>query len=303
MDIRRIEYFVGVAEVLNFSKAAEQMHISHQALSKQVQLLEQELGARLLDRTTTRVALTEVGAKVYAVFKPLLRDLNYGYTEVLDFIDQKRSVLRVGYFSGLSFSRMIAPILHWLEKQAPQLKINILATNVDMVQDLLERDSIDLGILPMFAEVQSEHTTSFSVYASPLYVIVSERHPWYQKESITEEDLASGHLLAYANRPQSGDLAMMPDLKVASRRMVNNFDTYMGMLRQGEVFGLIGDSYSRREGNFKRFPLPESCPSCSYISVAYKRLHPLRHLMKTLRDLRLEDPSYSGDAPTEPEAP
>ena len=296
MDVRRIEYFVGVAETLNFSKAAEQMHISHQALSKQVQLLEQELGARLLDRSTTRVALTAVGAKVYDVFKPLLRELNYGYTEVLNFIDQKRSVLRVGYFSGLSYSRMIAPILRHLERQAPDLKIHILATNVDMVQELLERDSIDLGILPMFAEIGLANTVNFSVYSSPLYIIVSERHPWYQKESITEEDLASGNLLAYANRPTEGDLAMMPDLKVASRRIVNNYDTYMGMLRQGDVFGLIGDTHSRREGNFKHFPLPESCPSQSFIIAAYKRLHPLRHLLKTLKDLHLD-----GVLPNEPQ--
>ena len=48
MDIRRVEYFIKVAETLNFSEAAKQLHISHQALSKQVQILEQEVGVSLL---------------------------------------------------------------------------------------------------------------------------------------------------------------------------------------------------------------------------------------------------------------
>ena len=293
MDIRRIGYFIEVAELLNFSRAAERLHISHQALSKQIQLLEQELGAKLMERSTTRVSLTEVGNRVYETFKPLLRELDYGYQEVLDFIDQKRSTLRVGYFNGLSYSRMIQPVLRWLEERAPQLQISLLATDMDMVRTLLERDSIDLALFTSFKESEQKNVIYFPIYHSPLYIIVSQQHPWYQQETVTVADLEQGELLAYINRPTSGDQAMLPDLRVKRRILVHNFDTYMGILRRGEVFGIIGDTYSRREGNYRLFPVPEPYHSESLVVAAYKRLHPLRHLLKTLGQLRLEE--YSPD--------
>lgn len=289
MDIRRIEYFIEVAELLNFSKAAERLHISHQALSKQIQLLEQELGAKLMERSTTRVSLTEVGAKVYEVFKPLLQELDYGRKEVLDFIDQKRSALRVGYFNGLSYSRMIQPVLRWLEERAPQLQINILATDVGMVRTLLEQDSIDLAIYPAFHEQDLKNSICFPLYRSPMYIIVSDRHPWYQNQVITEEELTHGSLLIYENRPVAGDQALLPELRVEQRIPVYNFDTYMGILRRGEAFGIVGDTYSRREGNYKLFPVPDSYRSDSLVVAAYKRLHPLRHLLRALGELRLEE--------------
>ena len=69
MDIRRIEYFLAVADTLSFTKAAAQLHISHQALSRQIQLLESELGGKLLERSTTHVALTEAGEKLSETFR------------------------------------------------------------------------------------------------------------------------------------------------------------------------------------------------------------------------------------------
>ena len=68
MDFRKIEYFLTVAKYLNFSRASEEIHISHQALSKQIRLLEDELGTVLFERSTTKVALTEVGKRLYDSF-------------------------------------------------------------------------------------------------------------------------------------------------------------------------------------------------------------------------------------------
>src|SRR5690348_13840415 len=61
MDLRRIRHFIVLAETLNFSRAAERLHIAQPALSVSIQKLEAELGTKLFERTSTGVLLTVSG--------------------------------------------------------------------------------------------------------------------------------------------------------------------------------------------------------------------------------------------------
>ena len=62
IELRHLRSFVAVATKLNFSRAAEELHLTQQSLSAQIQQLEKRLGVVLLERTTRRVELTEAGS-------------------------------------------------------------------------------------------------------------------------------------------------------------------------------------------------------------------------------------------------
>lgn len=82
MELRQLRYFKAVAELLNFSRAAEQLHIAQSAVSRQIQSLEHSLGTKLLDRDHSSVVLTDAGKAFYAHVAKLLLQLDVAVTDV-----------------------------------------------------------------------------------------------------------------------------------------------------------------------------------------------------------------------------
>jgi DNA-binding transcriptional LysR family regulator len=74
LDLRRLRYFMAVATAESFSRAADELHVAQSAVSRQVGLLERELGVRLLERTTHDVELTEAGRHLLERGASLARD-------------------------------------------------------------------------------------------------------------------------------------------------------------------------------------------------------------------------------------
>src|ERR1700738_2726548 len=75
MELHQLRYFCAVAETGSFSRAAEQSHVSQPSLSQQILKLEDELGARLLDRLSRAVGLTEIGKTLHPRARAVLREL------------------------------------------------------------------------------------------------------------------------------------------------------------------------------------------------------------------------------------
>ena len=97
MELRHLRYFIAVAEELNFSRAAERLHVSQPPLSRQIRSLEAELKVKLLDRNTQGVRLTRVGRAVLARSRKLVRDAESLRAEAQMFEKEGQEELRIGY--------------------------------------------------------------------------------------------------------------------------------------------------------------------------------------------------------------
>ncbi len=279
MDFRKIEYFIKVAELLNFSRAAEEIHISHQALSKQIRSLEDELGAALFERTTTKVILTEAGRKLYQAFLPIVEAAYKEYENLEKFIELRKSQLSLGYFSALSYPHMIDPIVRFLKMKKPDLSVNVIAGDVGDVRQRFLDDKLDLLITTVWNLNKWESVQHIVLDAFPLKIILSSNHAWYNRKTpITAPELENESLLFY----QSGDQEFMKHMKVAERVPIQNYDNYINRLYTGEEIGVIADVYSQREGEFRLLDLPKEYRSDMYLIAAYKKEHPLKDLFTHL---------------------
>src|SRR5215210_2130491 len=144
VELRHLRYFVAVAEELNFTRAAERLHIAQQPLSAAIARLERQLEARLLDRTTRRVTLTEAGA---ALLEPARAALLAADAAV----DAVRAVARgeVGNVSmGLSAGAWygLGELFEAIQQQHPGLHLRVHQQSTQPLIEAVRAGTLDLAV-------------------------------------------------------------------------------------------------------------------------------------------------------------
>src|SRR5262245_8350449 len=117
MDLRQLRYFTVLAEETHFGRAARRLSISQPPLSQAIRQLEEELGAKLFNRTSRHVALTAAGTALQREARALLRRAEETRTLIKEIAAGKRGRMRVG-FAGSMLYRGLAQILDGFRERA-----------------------------------------------------------------------------------------------------------------------------------------------------------------------------------------
>ena len=199
MNITQLECFVNIASTMNFMKTAELMSLTQPAVSRQLQALEQELGVRLLERTTRSVSLTPVGARFLPEAKDILKTYYHSRSWLSSYSMQEQSFLRIGYSDPHGIN-LISHTLAALRTDHPDLSPRFTLDQTDANLARLERGQLDL-IVGMkdytyqnkdvvFMELLKETFTCVVRYDHPLAEIGEER------ELITDDFWPYSQILA-----------------------------------------------------------------------------------------------------------
>ena len=145
-ELRRLRYFVAVATERNFTRAAERLHVAQPALSRQVRLLERELGVELLRRTTHEVTLTDAGQFLLARAPGLLNATDDLWRAVKGFAAGERGSVVLGY--GTSAGYETAPrLLEAVADEAPGLEIGTRVMATADILDAVGEGALDAGLV------------------------------------------------------------------------------------------------------------------------------------------------------------
>ncbi len=142
MDVRHLKVFIEVVYQGSFAGAARQLDLTPSAVTRAVAALEAALGARLLQRTTRKVALTEAGAAYLDRVRPLLEELDRAGDELHANTGQVRGVVRVT--ASVAYGQtVLVPLLRALHAAHPALEVDLLLS--DAVVDLVSQH-IDVAL-------------------------------------------------------------------------------------------------------------------------------------------------------------
>ena len=146
MELRHLRYFIAVGESLHFGRAAEQLHISQPPLTRQIQQLEEELGAALFTRNNRRVELTHVGERLLAEAKPLVAQFDTLKHHVSESAAGRLGKLAIGFISVADY-HVLPPLLREFQSRYPNVTLNLREATSDLQLEALRDDEIDIGIV------------------------------------------------------------------------------------------------------------------------------------------------------------
>jgi DNA-binding transcriptional LysR family regulator len=217
VDLRKLRYFVAVAEELHFGRAAQALHIAQPVLSRQIKALEDELKAQLFARDKRATELTPAGRQLLADARPLLANADALRRRVAR-AARSPGTFTIGFMPGLIVTDAVRAMLD----RHPQLTVNVLRTDwydqTEVIRDgradvsyvRLPVDQAGLRIQPLLTE--------------PRVAVLPDEHRLAGKAAVSIADLAQEHLLQDPDAvPEWRDIAA--ELRDRHRRAAPVFRT------------------------------------------------------------------------------
>jgi DNA-binding transcriptional LysR family regulator len=190
-DLRLVHYFTVVAEHRNFGRAAAALHLAQPSLSRQIQRLEAQLGARLLDRTPHGSYLTVAGQVFLPRAQALLSSAHQAATRTRA-AAQPRAIT-IGYTGGL----IVTPAVSELRRQNPDAQVHTLHLDWNEAHTALLDHRVDAVVAR--EPFPTDRLRVVILYQEPRVLLVPTAHRLAAKGSVTLDDFTDEPLVRYAD--------------------------------------------------------------------------------------------------------
>ena len=191
--LRQMRAFVALAKSGNFTLAAQSLHVTQSALSGLIKELEQTLGARVVDRSTRRIDLTDIGRELYPLFSQMIDDLDGALANVADHTRLKKGVVRIAAPQLMACTLLPQAIAAWREAH-PAIEVRLGDTEVEGVVNRVLSGEADVGIGP--ERMPAPPLQARPLFEMPFAVVFPKGHALDGQAHVTWQDLAPHPLIA-----------------------------------------------------------------------------------------------------------
>jgi DNA-binding transcriptional LysR family regulator len=194
MDIRQLEMFLAVAEEGGFTRAGERLHVSQSAISRQIGLLERELGGALFNREGRRVSLTHPGEILVGSVYNLFREMQQLVDQLADVHELRRGRLRLA--GGMSVCMYVLPrLLKKYRRRYPDVDVRVSTGSSEVIIRKLRAHEVDLALLTL--PVIARDLEVVPVLKEEMVVVTAPRHPLAHKRLVDAREIGKYPLILY----------------------------------------------------------------------------------------------------------
>ena len=182
-----MQYFVKVARKQHVTQAAEELHVAQSAVSRQIHLLEEELGVQLFVQKGRNLHLTSVGRLLLSRVEGILTDLERAVNEIHEFLDPEAGEIRIGFPHSLVIN-LLPSVVAAFKKDHPNVKFRLRqGTYNSLIRDMTKGE-IDLAFISPFPE-SHEQVVGERLLTEELFAILPTNHVLADYNSIRLEQL------------------------------------------------------------------------------------------------------------------
>lgn len=204
MNLTRIQYFIEVAKLENFSKAAQALYVSQPNLSKQVGLMEQELGFDLFRRVGKNVQLTRAGQYLYEQLKDLPEYTARAIAHAEALSRGEEGKLSIGVLEGQDVNFFLSGGIAQMQERCPGVAIEMERNSFRNLRLGLDRGTYDVLFTLEFELRGKEEWDSLVLFRQPGAIAISRSHPLAGKEKLTIDDFREEPFVAISREDSPG---------------------------------------------------------------------------------------------------
>ena len=208
MNLQQLRYLTEiVAQELNLTKAAQALHTSQPGVSRQIRLLEEELGVDLLVRQGNRIAaLTEPGRSAVEIARRVLRDIDNLRSVGADAANETQGNLVIATTHAHA-RYLLIPVVRRFQLKYPEVRLSLRQGNPDQIVQWVNAGEADMGVCTAPTTATPE-LARLPWYQISRCVLVPERHPLLKKKRVTLGDL-SHYPMINLDKSFTGGVAVM----------------------------------------------------------------------------------------------
>ncbi len=186
MNLRDLEYFLAVAELKHFRKAAEKCFVSQPALSGQIKKLEEELGLTLFLRDTRDVQLTPAGEALVNYARKIIAETGNFTEAAKSFRDPRSGYFKIGIIPSLA-PYLIPNLIQKTQKWFPKLDLFISESKTKDLLNSIATGDLEAGILAL--PIQEKNFQFAEIFTEPFLLAVPSSHRLARRQKVTLTDL------------------------------------------------------------------------------------------------------------------
>jgi LysR family cyn operon transcriptional activator len=261
MELRHLRYFDAVAETLNFTRAAERLHVTQSTLSHQVRQLEEELGVALFDRSGKHVRMTEAGEVLRSHMTPALQQIDLGVRALRGPGEAITGRIRLGTTPSFN-TRMVPQCAATLLNQYPGIQVIVEELAAGVILKRLRSGHLDIAV--SYPPGEGSDLWFEPLYNEELRLVVGIQHPLARRRRVRMAELHNVRMVLlpaqFLTRKLVDECLQSAGAKPLIVAEINSVAPMIELIRQTDLAGIVTETAVQPSPQLRVIPLEDPTP-------------------------------------------